>query len=164
MNLKRLFGGLVITVAVLFAGIYAALDSYLLAIVSLGVGGLWLTLDAKIANYEGTLFFLAFVALAVIASLDDTLKPWPLLGLSINLAAWDIARFTARLANAEQPATRAVLTTRHLILLAGIIILGFVFAVLPALVRLAIPFVIVGGVALLALLTLQQSMRSLSRD
>ena len=164
MNPKYILWGLVIIVAVLFSIIYAALGNYLLAILPLGLGGLWLYADVSVDGYEGTLFFVAFVALAVVASLPDVLGPLPLLGLSINLAAWDLARFLARLSRQKDPAVRADLQARHLTLLVMVIGAGFMIGVLPFLLQVAIPFVIVFGFALLALLALQQSMRSLARN
>ena len=164
MNPKHILWGLVITVAVLFSIVYALLGNALFTVLPFALGGMWLAADAKIDGYEGTFFFLAFVVLAVIASFYDALGPLPLLGLSVDLAAWDISRFSARLAREKNQVTRAILTKRHLALLTVVISLGFLIALLPFLVRLAIPFVIVYGLVLLALATLQQSVRSLSRS
>ncbi len=164
MNSKHIVRGLVIAVTILFSMIYAALGNYVLTLVAFGLGGLWLTLDARIEGSEGTLFFLAFVALAMIATFYGTLGPLPVFGLSINLAAWDMSRFVARLTDEKDPALRAVLETRHQVILMVVISLGFLIALLPFLFQLAIPFVIVCGMVLLTLLMLQQSMRRLSPD
>jgi hypothetical protein len=164
MNPKHIIWGLVIVVAVLFSIIYAALGNNMLAVLAFGLGGMWLAVDAKVDGYEGTFFFLAFVALAVIASLNEALRPLPLLGLSVDLAAWDVSRFSARLAGEKDQTARAILEARHLTLLIVVIGSGFLIALLPFLFQLAIPFVIMSGLALFALLALQQSMRSLSQD
>lgn len=159
--MKYVFWGLVIVVAALFLASFVSMGNYLLAALSFGLGVMWLAADAKIESYMGTLFFLAFVMLAVIASLNEALTPLALLGMCANLAAWDISRFRARLAGETNHDTRAILASRHLRLLAVIICVGFLIALLPLAFRLPLPFVIVVGVVLLALLALQQSIRSL---
>ena len=161
MNPKHVFGGLVIVVAVIFATIFAVQGDYLLAALGFALGMMWLAADAKIESDLGTLFFVGFVVLAVIASLNDALLPLILLGMCANLAAWDIARFRARLAGQKAQENHALLKARHVRLLAVVIGAGFLMALLPLFFRLSIPFVMVGAVALITLLMLYQSTRSL---
>jgi hypothetical protein len=161
VNLKHIFEGLVIVVAVIFATIFTVQGAYLLAALAFGLGMMWLAADARIESSLETLFFVGFVVLAVIASLDDTLLPLTLLGMCANLAAWDIARFRARLAGQKAQKNHARLEARHVRLLAVVIGAGFLMALLPLFFRLSIPFVVVGAVALITLLMLYQSTRSL---
>jgi hypothetical protein len=164
VNPKYVFWGLVIAAAVLFTVIHAVLGNVLLAALSFVLGVLWLVADAKIEDYLGTLFFLMFIGVAVITSLFDSVIPLAVLGMSANLAAWDLSRFRARLAGANVLEIGARLEARHLRLLAVIIVVGIVIALLPLVIRLPLPFVIVFLVALLTLLMLYQSMRFLSTD
>lgn len=164
MSVKRAFWGAVIGAASLFAITYATSGNYPLAALAWGVGMMWLVADAKIECHLGTLFFLVYVTLAVIAGLSDALVPLTLLGMSANLAAWDLSRFRARLAGQNKQDTHTDLETRHLRLLAVTMSAGFLIALVPLFFRLAIPFAIVFGVALLTFLALQQSMRSLWLD
>lgn len=160
---KLVFWGLVALTAAFFSTVYVVSGEYILAIAAAGLGAMWFTADVKFAS-QGTLFFLAFVALAVIASLSDVPVPLILLALSADLAAWDVARFRARLTGQVEPDILAIMEERHLRVLAVTICAGFLVALLPVFVHLSLPFVIVCLLLLLALLALRQSMRSLRAD
>ncbi len=164
MNSKHVFWGLVIVDAILFAIIYAVSGNYPLAALAFGLGVIWLAADTKSKKRLGTPCFLAYVVLAVIANLNNILIPLTLLGMSVNLAAWDMSRFRSRLVDQNGQVPHPLLEARHLHLLAAVICFGFLIALVPLYFRLTIPFVLVGGVTLLTLLTLQQSMRSLWMD
>jgi hypothetical protein len=158
---EHVFRGSVIIAAALFAAVFAASGEVVLAIAPLALGAVWLAVDAKAPGHLGTMFFVAFLVLAAIADLDNAPLPLPLVGLSADLAAWDLSRFRARLASETAPGVRAVVENRHLRILAATLSVGFLIALLPEFIHLTIPFVLVCIVTLLALLMLHQSMRSL---
>lgn len=160
---KLVFWGLVALTAAFFSTVYAVSGEYMLAILAAGLGVMWLAADMRIAS-QGTFFFLAFVALAVIASLSDIPVPIILLALSADLAAWDVARFRARLTGQVEPDILTIMEERHLRVLAVTICAGFLVALLPVFVHLSLPFVTVCLLLLLALLALRQSMRSLRAE
>ncbi len=158
MNPKPIWGGLVLTTAALFAIAFAAQGAVVLAVVAGGLGMLWLAANA---NELGTLFFVGFTLLAMIAALDGTWLPLTLLGMCANLAAWDLARFRVRLAGQKE---QALLKARHLRLLAVVTGAGFLTALVPVLVHVTIPFVMLSGIVLLTLLMLYLSTQSLWGD
>lgn len=157
---KLVFWGLVALTAAFFSTVYAVSGEYMLAILAAVLGVMWLAADVKIAS-QGTLFFLTFVMLAVVASLNDIPVPLILLALSADLAAWDVARFRARLTGQVEPDILAIMEGRHLRILMITICAGFLVALLPTFVHLSLPFVIVCLLLLLTLLALRQSIRSL---
>ncbi len=97
MAKKSLIGLIVITAAV-FSFSYAAAQVYGFVAVAVGLGAAWLTLEVKREHRFATAFFLAFVALAVLASLKQASPLIVLLGLTTDLAAWDLSRFRRRIA------------------------------------------------------------------
>lgn len=164
MIAQRVFWGSTVLTAGLFTALFAASGVTVLAAVAVALGVLWLVADAKIDSGFGTVFFLAFVVLAVMASANDASLPLTLLGLSANLAAWDVSRLRTRLALEPDPERRAPVEARHVRVLAVTLAAGFLAALLPVVVRLTLPFVIMSGVTLLALLALYFAMRSLRAD
>lgn len=161
MSHRYIFWGMVITAAAATGAAFAALGNYALAALAVGLGALWLVADAKITSRLATLFFLAFVGLAVVVSLNKPSLPLAVLGVSANLAAWDMSRFLTRLTGENVKATRAILEARHLRALTTTVGAGFAIALLPTAFRLSIPFAIVCGLVLLTLLMLRLSTRSL---
>lgn len=149
----RIFLGLVTVVVLLFAAIYIMLGSYELAVLALLLGVLWMV------TRLGTFCFVAFVALTVIASLSGVPTPLALLGMSANLAAWDMSRFLDRLDGED--VWRTPLAAYHLRVLSVVIALGFGIALLACFLRLSLPFGVMGMIALLAVLLLRRSVRSM---
>ncbi len=158
---QRILWGLIVVTAAVLALIYAALEAYGLAALAVGLGAAWLVLDVRMAFRFDSAFFLAFVALAILGSLLGASAPLVLLGVSTDLAAWDIARFRARIAGEAEGEAAALLETKHLRKLAVTAGVGFVIALLPVLIQISINFVALLLIILLIMILLRRSMLSL---
>ncbi len=160
MITKRVLWGLIGVTAATLAFNDIALQQYPLAVFTGGLGLLWLVLEIRGENPVVAVFFLVFSVLAMAsASQGSTPVPLALLGLSMNLAAWDLSRFRARIAGETASETRTALEISHLRNLGVTVGAGFFIALLPLYIQVAIPFVLFCGVVLLAMTALRQSIR-----
>jgi hypothetical protein len=157
MTGKVLFGLIIVTSSV-FSFVYAASQAYLFAAFAFGLGVFWLVMEAKNEPAFSTIFFLAFVALAILRSVDQAPVIMLLLGFTANLAAWDWSRFRARIADETRLEVVALLETRHLQKLAVTAFAGFVIALLPVFIQISINFVVVLLLILLTMIALRRSM------
>ena len=157
MAKKSLFALIVIT-AVVFALIYAAVQMYALVAVAVGLGAAWLFLEIKRTHPLATAFFLAFAGLAVLGSLKHASPVIVLLGLTTDLAAWDLSRLRARIAGKAEIDALALLETKHLRKLAITASAGFLIALLPLIIQLSINFVVLLLIVLLTVIALRRSM------
>ena len=160
---KILLGLVVVTVA-LFAGTGLAAHVYVITVYALVFGLIWFILVSRKIWSLSAVIFMLFLGLAIWGCLENLPVPAMLLGLSTDLAAWDLSRFRARIAAEEAGEIVAALESRHLRYLSVIASAGFVIAVLPLFVKLSINFVGLAVVALLAMLVLRQSIRSARRQ
>ena len=159
MAKKSLIGLIVITAAV-FALIYVTAQMAAPAAVAVGLGVIWLLLEVQDRAFA-LVFFLAFAALAILGSLYQASPLLVLLGLSTDLAAWDLSRFRARIAGAVEDEAAALLEIKHLRKLAVTAGAGFLLA-LPALfIQLSINFVVLLLLVLLTIIALRRSMLAL---
>lgn len=164
MTTKRVLVGLIIVTAAVFTFIHTALQTYGLAVLAVGLGLAWLMVEIRYARTFATGFFLAFLALAVVGSLNHAFIPAVLLGLSADLAAWDISRFRARIVGGTETEAVALLESRHLRKLAVTAGAGFFIALLPVFIQISISFVVLLLVILIMMIALRQSMLYLRHD
>lgn len=164
MTAKRVLVALIIVTAAVFAFIYAASQDYWLAVLAVGLGLGWLVLETKGQRSVGTLFFIAFAALAIAASLRHAAVTAVLLGLSADLAAWDISRFSARIVGETANEAAAFLEMKHLQKLAVTAGAGFFIALLPVFIQISISFIVLLLVILVMIIALRQSMLYLRND
>ena len=158
MITKRVLWGLIVVTTAVFSSVYAVLPEPLLAALAVGLGLLWLGLEVKGKNPLTPIFFLSFLALAVVGSMTGTSILIILLGLSTDLAAWDLSRFQARIADAAGRGTTAALEAKHLRMLIVTASVGFFMALPPMFIHLTIGFVVFGFVMVLTMIALRQSM------
>jgi hypothetical protein len=155
---KKVLLGLVVVTTAAFSFIYAVSQQHLLAVFTVGLGFVWLILEVKGENHLSSVFFLAFLALTIVGSLGNAPILIVLLGLSTDLAAWDLSRFRARIADETESDTTAVLEIKHLQKLMVTACMGFFIALLPVFIHISIGFVIFGCVMVLAMITLRRSL------
>ncbi len=164
MNTKSILWGLIFATMAIFSVLYFAMQEYGLAMGAIATGVIWLALEMNGQSGFGWLFFVAFLALAILGSLKDITALVILLGFCTNLAAWDLSRFRARLAHAANPVDLPVLETRHVQKLAVTACIGYFVAVLPVLVPLSINFVILCLILLVTVVMLRQAVFSLREN
>jgi hypothetical protein len=155
---KRVLWGLIIVTTAAFSLVNAVLQQPPLAALAAGLGLFWLSLEIRGRNPLTSVFFLSFLALAIVESLESAPILIILLGVSTDLAAWDLSRFQARIADEIGSSTTVTLEVKHLQKLAVTTSAGFFIALPPVFFHLAIDFVIFGCVMVLAMIALRRSM------
>ncbi len=158
MITRRVLRGLIVVTAATVSFACAAAQQDALAVFAVGLGLLWLGLEIRGRNPFTSVFFLAFLVVAIVGSLSDAPSLIILLGLSTDLAAWDLARFQARIAGEIAGGTTVTLEVKHLRRLAATASAGFFIALPPVFIHLSIDFVIFGCVMVLAMIALRQSL------
>src|SRR5258706_7980512 len=141
--------GLIMITAVTFSFINMLSQQYLIAGTSFALGVIWLLLEVNKRRPLSTLFFLFFLGLAILGSLHSAPIPIILLGLSTDLAAWDLSQFQARIKDEAESEAKALLEITHLQRLAAITSVGFLIALLPTLIKISIDFVVLFIIILL---------------
>jgi hypothetical protein len=158
MSAKKILVGLIAATTVIFSGLFLVSREFGLAVCSLAIGAIWLFQATRTIESSGSLFFLAFLGLAIWGSLRDLPGPAMLLAFSTNLAAWDLARFMDRTRAINGTGNiDSVMESRHLQRLGVTVSVGFVIALLPLMVNLSVNFVGLACVALLAMFMLRQA-------
>jgi hypothetical protein len=155
---KKVLLGFIVVTGTVFSFIYAASQAYLFAALAIGVGSVWFILEVKEEREFGTVFFLAFLALAILRSMYQAPVAMLLLGLSTDLAAWDLSRFRIRIASETEREAVALLETGHLRKLAVTACAGFFVALLPVFVQISVSFVALLLIILVTMIALRRSM------
>lgn len=158
MITKRVLWGLIVATTAVFSLVCAVLQQPPLAAFAVGLGLLWLSVEVKGKNPLASVFFLSFLVLAIVDSLISAPILIILLGLSTDLAAWDLSRFQARIADEIGSGTTVALEVKHLRKLTITASAGFFMALPPVFIHLAVDFIIFGCVMVLAMIVLRQSM------
>jgi len=164
MITDKILLGLVVVTAALFAWMGLAAHVYVITVYALVFGLIWFILVSRKIWSLSTVIFLLFLGLAIWGCLDNLPVPAMLLGMSTDLAAWDLSRFRARITAEETGEVVTALESRHLRNLSAIASVGFAVAMLPLFVKLSINFVGLAFVALVTMLVLRQSIRSARRQ
>ena len=136
MTTRRVLLGLIVLMTVLLALPWAFVEDYLAAVLALGLGAIWLIPEINDQQGVPSFFFVAFLGLAVWGNLRGLPTSIMLAGLCLDLAAWDLSRFRARIANHLDPDTN--LEAEHLQKLTITVGAGFVVALIPTLLRLSV--------------------------
>lgn len=158
---KNVLLALIVITSVVFAIVYTSAQMYAVAAVAVALGAVWLLLEAQTEYRVAVVFFLAFVALAVLGTLYQSSAVLILFGLTTDLAAWDLSRFRRRIAGVAEADAAALLATNHLRKLAITAAAGFLIALLPLLIELSINFVVLLLFVLLTIIALRRSMFAL---
>jgi hypothetical protein len=161
---RKVLLGLIIVTSSVFSFVYAASQAYFFAALAFGLGLVWLVLEAIGDGRFSTVFFLAFLALAILRSMDQAPVTMLLLGFTTNLAAWDLARFRARIASETMSEVLALLETQHLQKLAVTAFAGLVIALLPVFIQISINFVVLLIIILLTMVALRRSILLISSE
>lgn len=90
-----------------------------------------------------TLFFVFFVVLILYGAIEQIALPWLAIMLVLNLAAWNLGRFQYQLVRFDVIHNQRQMENHHLKQLGLTLAAGFFLAILPAFLRLNLPFVIV---------------------
>jgi hypothetical protein len=158
---NRLLYGCIVATTGIVAVAYLVSQSYAWALLAVALGTVWLFLEITNRPPLVSLFFLAFLSLAALGSLQNLPASVMLLGVSTNLAAWDLSRFRARIKPEMEIDMITMLERNHIQKLAPVLGIGFVLGLIPLLVTLSINFVALMCVVLLAMLVLRISVISL---
>jgi hypothetical protein len=119
---------------------------------------LWLGVLARGVFAAGACLF-ASVALAVLAVLAGGPGWLGIAACSASVAAWDLTRFTTGGAPAQDGAGERGLVRSRLVALAAGLLPGLVLAALLGQVQLSLPFPVMLGLGLVALLALDRAAR-----
>jgi hypothetical protein len=163
MTTKIVYGLIILTSAIL-AVANIALQAYLIAVLAIISGAIWLLLQVKTKEAPHSLFFVVFLGLTLLGSLRNLPIPFMLLALTLDLAAWDLSRFQTRINSEEQSASKTALELKHAQKLAITVSIGFVIALLPTYVHLSLNFVVFLLVLLLLMLILRKSILYLRKE
>ncbi len=154
---KKCLAALVVCTTVLFSWFNLSSRNYSLAALAFAAGLVWLWLEIKEQRFLTSFFFVAFIGLAIPGAFNQSALPFMILGLSIDLAAWDLSRFLARISLVSKNDDRTRLERRHLRMLFITIGVGLMLAWPALAIRIPMSFVVVLGVALTLILILRKS-------
>lgn len=163
MNTDKILPGLIVLTVAIFAGMGFVAHLYVIAVYALAFGLIWLVLTLRKIWALSTVLFVLFLGLAIWGCLDNLPIAAMVLGLVMALAAWDLSRFRSRIAGEESAERIAALETRHLRSLLATVSAGFAAALVPLFANLSVSFLGVAAIALVAMLVLRQSIRSIRR-
>ena len=158
---KRLLGVLIVVTTTTLSSVFFATQANAMAFLTLALGFSWLILEINDKHAFSWLFFLTFLSLAGLGGLQNLSVPMLLLGLSTNLAAWDLSRFYARTSSEPQSELKSLLERNHAQKLFATLGMTFLVALVPVFIRISIGFVGLVLVVVVAMLALRRSILSL---
>jgi hypothetical protein len=161
---KTALYGLIVLTAATFSAIYVISQAYLIAALSFLVGLIWLNLEMTEKSAPASIFFLFFLALAIVGTLNNIPVAISLVGLSTDLAAWDLSRFRARITKDMERENESLLESKHLQILAVAIGSGFIIALSCSFIRISISFAALALFTLLAMVGLRNSILNLRSE
>lgn len=161
---RNILLGLIGATTVLFVVMYVGAAEYSNALFSLATGLIWLFIEIKSKRSLSTIFFVIFFALGVLGGLNHLPTPLILLGISMNLAAWDLSRLKARIAGKAEADVIAKLEIKHLQKLAVVTGIGLILALLSTSIQISLSFVALAVLTLAVMIVLRASMRYLRSD
>lgn len=138
-------------------------ENYLIAAVAVGLGLIWLLLEVYRKTAFTSLFFVVFIGLAAIGSVNREPSWLMVLGIAADLAAWDLSRFLDRLSGFSGKEIDAGLYRRHLYQLTIALGVGLGLAGLALMIRLPLDFVAFAALTLLAVIALRRSALALQK-
>jgi hypothetical protein len=116
----------------------------------------FIALLACLFAFQGSAALVGFVCLAAVGLLTGALPFLMILGATLALAGWDLARFDHILKNSSSTETVNRLEVKHYKSLVMAIGLGLLIAVTGRMIHFQIPFGVMALLAILALLSLQR--------
>lgn len=147
---RRILLGLIGAAAAIFVFTNLVYRAYGNAALCLLVGVIWILLEAQQRSSMPSLFFLFFVGMSLAGVLNSQPVVLLLTGLSVSLAAWDLARFRARVGELLPE-----LEHKHLQKLAITGVTGLLIGWLASGIRVSINFVTLAALLLLAMIMLR---------
>ncbi len=157
MITKRILSGLIAGLTLAYLFVYAASQQYLIATLAVVIGLVWFRLQDDQEQSLPALFFVFFLALALLGTFTETPALVLMLCVCVDLAAWDLSRFQARVSRPGNGEIGLVLEIRHLKRLFVPIGVGLVIAMLPSIIRIPANFVVFSVLILLVMLVLRAS-------
>lgn len=154
---KPILMGLILVTTAVFSLAYAFSQHGLIAVFALVSGLFWLAQEYSPHQSAAAPFFLVFMGLSVVGSLNHLPALAMLFGLSTNLAAWDLSRFWNRITSGGKQAMDPMLEQSHLQRLSITLGTGLLAALPPLLVRISISFAAFAGLMLLVVVLLRAS-------
>ncbi|MBN1536465.1 MAG: hypothetical protein JW908_07020 [Anaerolineales bacterium] len=164
MNTTKIHTTLVVLASLVYALPYLFLREYWITLFALAIGVCWLLVEKYKIEVFFNLFFIGFVWLAVHGCLSGLPLPLMLLGVCINLAAWDLTRFQDRLRKIKIQNPEPRLVKGHLQNLLLTLCLGYILALIPTMIQLSMNLVVMIILALFLLFTLRKSVITLRSD
>ena len=161
---KNILLGLIGATTALFVMMFIGAAEYSNALFSLAAGLIWLFVEIRSQRSLSTIFFVVFFVLGILGGLNHLPTPLILIGISMNLAAWDVSRLRARIADKAEADVIARLETRHLQKLAVVTGIGLILALLSTTIQISLSFVALAVIALAVMIVLRASMRYLRSD
>jgi hypothetical protein len=113
MNIKKIQLALVIIITLLFSTAFLYLREYWIALFALAIGVSWLLVEKYKIEFLFNLYFTGFIWLAARGCINDLPIPLMLFGLCVNLAAWDLTRFLARIRQCNMQYPEPGLVKKH---------------------------------------------------
>jgi hypothetical protein len=136
---------------------------WLLLLIFLLSGGLWLARRWSPRPLATTAYLGSTLALAVAAGLEVG-AGWLLLGMVGALAAWDLDAFAGRLAHVDGPESETVLVDIHLRRLALVLLLALTLSSVALLVQVDLGYGLVLLLVVLAFVALSRTVTLFRRD
>ena len=161
MTTRNVLPILIVVTMAIFSVAYVVAQMNLIAAWTLVFGVIWLILELRGIGALNGIFLLVFLAFAVLGCLNDLSAPVMLLGVSTALAAWDLSRFRARIADEAEGNANPLLEAHRLQKLTLTLIAGYLLALVPTLVSLSLTFVSLAVITLVAMLLLRRSILAL---
>lgn len=157
---NRLLLACITAATAIFSAAFLVSQTYVLALLGVVIGALWLYQARNNTLTSPAFYFLAFVFFAVAGCLQNLSTPLMLVGMTANLAAWDLSRFYARLHAETDNSLKTALEKNHLQKLGFALAVGVVLGLIPLLVSLSVNFIVLMGIVLVAMLIMRRSMHS----
>lgn len=163
MARKMLFAAIVVTTFIFSLSHFVSMEYWIVAF-SFLIGSIWLLLEIYKKSAFPSFFFASFIGIAILGSLNHTSSPMILLGLSTDLAAWDLSRFFTRIMDLMDNDAKSELYKKHLYKLSISLCIGYVLALLPVFIRLSMNFIVLFILTLLAMTILRKSILYLRNE
>ncbi|HSV86328.1 MAG TPA: hypothetical protein VLH85_07120 [Levilinea sp.] len=154
----------VIVAVIALALAYGANDYFLVSILVLACGGLWLLSSSQHWKHWRSLIFVLYTFACVLGFWLNLSMPLLVVGISAALGAWDLDHFCWR-TRAEPPVMKLEqLERHHLLQLAIVLGTGLVVALLVLLVQVSLGFWMLFFITLAALFSLLRALTLIHQD
>lgn len=162
--ITKVLNGLIVLTSVILVVANMILQAYLIAGITVMLGAVWLILQMKDKEAPHSFFFVFFLGLTILGSLNKFPIPFMLLALSTNLAVWDLSRFRERVKYEEESTSKTLLELKHLQNLAITLSIGFFVALFPTFIHISLNFVVFLFILLLLMLSFRTSILYIRKE